>query len=178
MKKLPHQQFIEDNEIAVDTLPKMLQKRIKGFEELQEDLEHTTEHDREQLLDKLDLLSLELEEDLEEQFEDQLENNDVVEEDSELKEHDTIPVENVEGRTDPKTVVPELEVVVEGKSENEEDEDILSQLFSKNQLKISPTQLIKKGFKRKLDHKVIAVGKYALYRGKYDTCYTLILKNK
>ena len=154
----------------------MLQKRIKGFEELQEDLEHTTEHDREQLLDKLDLLSLELEEDLEEQFEHQLENNDVEDEEPELKE-EVLPVENVEERNDVATAIPEPQIATEVKSENS-DEDILNQLFSKKQLKVSPAQLIDKGFRKKLDNKLIPVGKYALYRGKYDTCYTLLLKEK
>jgi hypothetical protein len=177
MKKFPHQQFIEDNGIAIDTLPKMLQKRFKGFEELQEDLEHTTEHDREQLLDKLDLLSMELEEDLEEQFEHQLENNDE-EEEPEVKEEIALPDETIEENNASITATAEPEIADEVKSVNDEDEDILSQLFSKKQLKVSPAQLIDKGFKKKLDNKLIAVGKYALYRGKYDTCYTLLLKEK
>lgn len=172
MKKFPHQQFIEDNGIAIDTLPKMLQKRIKGFEELQEDLEHTTEHDREQLLDKLDLLSLELEEDLEEQFEHQLENNDVEEEEPDLKE-EPLPVDKIEESNDVATAIPEPQIGAEVKSEND-DEDILNQLFSKKQLTVSPEQLIGKGFKKKLDKKLIIVGNYSLYRGKYDTCYALV----
>src|SRR3989338_3864035 len=76
MKKFPHQQFIEDNNLDTQTLPEMLQKRIKGFDELEEDLQHTTDEDKEKLLNKLESLSFELEEDLEEHFEDQLENND------------------------------------------------------------------------------------------------------
>lgn len=177
MKKFPHQQFIEDNGIAIDTLPKMLQKRINGFVELQEDLEHTTEHDREQLLDKLDQLSMELEEDLEEEFEEQLENNDVEEDEPELKE-DVIPDETIEEKNESASPVPEPAIAAETKSVTDNDEDILSQLFSKKQLTISPAQLIKKGFTKKLEDKLIAVGKYALYRGKYDTCYTLLLKEK
>jgi hypothetical protein len=254
MKKFPHQQFIEDNEIAIDTLPKMLQKRIKGFEELQEDLEHTTEHDREQLLDKLDLLSMELEEDLEEEFEERLENNDYEEEEviedskpeknevaltepeivepnaieteatepeiiePELvepqaiepvaKEHDINQPETMkeeiidekvnEGVSEEKIIAPEVnetsssveepaviaevetgsvksEIEVETRDSSTTDEEVLHDLYLKKQLKVSPIQLIQKGFQTKPNNRLIRIGKYTLYRGKYDTCYTLQL---
>ena len=76
MKKYPHQVFLAENKLKTEQLPKQLQKRIKGFEELQEDLEHAVDDDHDRLAKKLDHLSLELEEDLYEEFEDQLENNE------------------------------------------------------------------------------------------------------
>ena len=76
MKKFPHEQFLDENNIDYKLLPEMLYKRIKGFEELKDDLEHTTDEDKEKLTSKLEMLSHELLEDLEEHFEDHLENND------------------------------------------------------------------------------------------------------
>ena len=76
MKKYPHQVFLAENKLKTEQLPKQLQKRIKGFEELQEDLEHAVDDDHDRLAKKLVHLSLELEEDLYEEFEDQLENNE------------------------------------------------------------------------------------------------------
>ncbi len=187
MKKFPHQQFIEYNGIVIDKLPLQLQKRIKGFEELENDLQHTTEHDREQLVDRLEALSYELEEDLEEQFEDQLENNDEEEEEEE-EPLETITVQEKENKKD--VVLPEILDHVETENKNtdlvtdpeeeilSEDEEILKKLFTTKQLKVSPVQLIRKGLKAKLDKKIIRIGKYALCRGKYDTCYQLTLAEK
>lgn len=78
-KQFPHKHFLEDNSeaIAKRPLPEFLIKRIKGFEELEEDLPHTTDEDRERLEARLERLSHELDEDLEEYFEQELENNDL-----------------------------------------------------------------------------------------------------
>ena len=83
--KFPHKQFLENNKdiIAAHPLPDMLQKRILGFEELEEDLPHTTDEDYARLLNKLENLSHELDEDLEEYFERWLENNDEEEDEEE-----------------------------------------------------------------------------------------------
>lgn len=54
--KFPHQQFLETNKdiLAGYELPEMLRKRILGFEELQEDLQHTTDEDHARLLHRLE----------------------------------------------------------------------------------------------------------------------------
>jgi hypothetical protein len=188
MKKYPHQQFIEDNKIELDNLLKLLQKRIHGFEELESDLQHTTEHDREQLIDKLELLSHEILEDLEEQFEDQLENND--EEEEVVPEEEIEPV--AESKEDEKkteeapfisqaetsTPIDDEAVVVTEDEPLSDDETILKTMYASRQLKVAPTQLIRNGFRTPLDKRIIRVGKYALHRGKYDTHYQLLLSEK
>jgi hypothetical protein len=182
MKKFPHQQFIEDNDIPLDTLPKMLKKRIEGFEELENDLQHTTEHDRDQLIDKLELLSHELQEDLEEQFEDQLENNDEEADDpvpvEPEKEKDEIIAEPSPASANEVNVSTNNPIASEDNQPSSGDEGILQQLYVAKQLNISPLELIRKGLKTRLDDRIIKVGKYALYRGKYDTNYQLLLTEK
>ena len=106
MIQFPHQQFAIDNNLDINDLPRMLQKRILGFEELQDDLQHTTEQDKAKLRAKLDKLSYELEEDLEQHFEHHLENNDVQEE----------PEPEVELHSE---LVPELEQQAEPAPEQE-----------------------------------------------------------
>lgn len=118
MKNFPHEKFLEDNNIDYKTLPEMLYKRIKGFEELKEDLEHTTDEDREKLIAKLETLSHELDEDLEEHFEDYLENNDQEED----EQPEVIPAavdEQILGETD---VEPISEVGEELASDTKEEE--------------------------------------------------------
>jgi|SRR3954462_1903808 len=192
MRKFPHQQFIEENNISLDTLPNQLKKRILGFDELENDLQHTTEHDQEQLIDKLENLSHELEEDLEEEFEDRLENND--EEDEEDTSDDVVVPATIEAAEESdkqeipgeSTKVDDTEDIQskEPKEEIEkgtslfEDEEILEKLYTSKSLQVSPAQLIRKGFKANLGNKIIRVGKYALHRGKYDTCYQLLLTQK
>lgn len=181
MKKFPHQQFIENNGIALEQLPLMLQKRIKGFEELEDDLKHTTEHDQEQLVDKLELLSHEIEEDLEEQFEDQLENND------EREEEVVVETEGIKEIAEPSPVsirAEALETIAENSKAVHEgkplsgDEAILKKMYVSKQLTISPAHLIRNGFQTPLDNRIIRVGKYALHRGKYENSYLLLLVEK
>lgn len=265
MKKFPHQQFMEDNQLAIATLPQMLQKRIKGFDELEEDLRHTTDEDKEKILSKLETLSQELDEDLEEHFEDYLENNDREEDEqlevisaavgehilaeadvepiSEIAEESTVGTKEEEIQTEPametlEEPIPETneeeipteparktleelipktneeeiqaepiqEPVEETVSESQEeplkeavtetpeesmevnsgpepikeptDEEILESLLTdKNQL-VYPLDLKKKGFKGDLQGRTMIVGKFCLHRGKYDTCYKIILKSQ
>lgn len=168
MKKYPHQEFIENNLIDINSLPKMLQKRINGFDELENDLQHTTEHDRAQLVDKLETLSHEIQEDLDEEFEDQLENNDAEEEPT------AVPKKELAA----KDIQVEINKPVKDKDVKPSgNEAILEKMYAEKQLTISPEQLIQKGFKVPLDKKII-VGKYSLSRGKYDKCYQLIIAGK
>jgi hypothetical protein len=221
MKKFPHQQFIEDNNLDIQTLPEMLQKRIKGFDELEEDLQHTTDEDKEQLISKLETLSSELEEDLEEHFEEQLENND--QEEDELPEVVMEPIpevveapESVVEKIIPEAaeeimeeLVPEPEAIVEEtiseataevaeepapEPEIQEeavepdpepepvleptDEEILEGLLNSKKSHILPAELKEKGFKTSLNERRLLVGKFCLHRGKYDTCYKIILKSE
>lgn len=194
MKKFPHQQFIDDNNLDIQTLPEMLQKRIKGFDELEEDLQHTTDEDKEKLMGKLETLSHELAEDLEEHFEEHLENNDQEEDEQpELTpEHNPVQEPEVqEPEVQKEEVQPEIapepleEVASEPQEETPEpilepvkeptDEEILEGLFSDKKHLVLPSELKGKGFKIDLNSKRIVVGKFCLYRGKYDTCYKIVI---
>jgi len=179
MKKFPHQQFIEDNNLDIQTLPEMLQKRIKGFDELEEDLQHTTDEDKEKLIAKLETLSHELAEDLEEHFEEQLENND--QEEDEQPEIAPEPIQE-EPILEPEPEIQEevVQTEPEPKSEAPEptDEEILEGLFNGKKHLVLPSELKEKGFKASLDNKRLLVGKFCLHRGKYDTCYQLVLKSE
>lgn len=172
MKKFPHQQFLEDNRVAIGSLPDMLQKRIKGFDELEDDLAHTTDEDREKLLDKLENLSHELAEDLEEHFEEQLENNDLEEDDEVAPEPEPeLQIEVVEPEPTPEEEPePEPEPITEPT-----DEKILESLLAEKKHTILPGELKDKGFKGQLGAKRLLVGKFCLHRGKYDTCYKILI---
>ncbi|MCC6837376.1 MAG: hypothetical protein IT234_02445 [Bacteroidia bacterium] len=190
MKKFPHQQFIEDNNLDIQTFPEMLQKRIKGFDELEEDLQHTTDEDKEKLLNKLESLSYELEEDLEEHFEDQLENND--EEEDEQPEISPEPIQE-EPTPEPE---PEPEPLEEPAPEPQEeiqeptpepepepvkkptDEEILEGFVADKKHQVFPSELKERGFKTSLNSKRLLVGKFCLQKGKYDTCYKIIIKGE
>ena len=182
MKKFPHQQFLEDNRVAIESLPDMLQKRIKGFDELEDDLAHTTDEDKEKLVDKLENLSHELAEDLEEHFEEQLENND--QEDDEQPEPVLEQVEEIVPEPEPEVLeeVVELEPTPEVEPEPEPeptreatDEEILESLLADKKHTIQPGDLKSKGFKGQLGAKRLIVGKFCLHRGKYDTCYKILI---
>ncbi len=185
MKKFPHQQFIEDNNLDIQTFPEMLQKRIKGFDELEEDLQHTTDEDNEKLISKLETLSHELAEDLEEHFEEHLENND--QEEDEQPEITPEPIqEEPTPEPEPEVQEPEPEIqeeVAEPDPESEPvleptDEEILEGLLNSKKSHVSPSELKGRGFKTSLNEKRILVGKFCLHRGKYDTCYKIILKSE
>jgi hypothetical protein len=185
MKKFAHQQFIEDNKIDKETLPDMLKKRMQGFEELQEDLEHTTEEDEEALLHKLEMLSHELAEDLEEHFEDELENNDVEEEEevvAEIEKDHPIPTheEFDEDKGYPSEENTDISEPVEKDStethEELTDEDLLEQLYEGNMLEVLPAHMAEMGFKTRLIGRNIAIGKFLLHKGKYDKRYKIALK--
>jgi len=176
MKKFPHQQFIEDNNLDIQTLPEMLQKRIKGFDELEEDLQHTTDEDKEKLMGKLETLSHELAEDLEEHFEEHLENND--QEEDEQSEIAQEPIQE-EPAPEPEPEIQEEVAQTEPEPIHEPtDEEILEGLFSGKKHLVLPSELKEKGFKASLDNKRLLVGKFCLHRGKYDTCYQLVLKSE
>lgn len=191
MRKFPHQQFMEDNKIDIQALPQMLQKRIKGFDELEEDLQHTTDEDKERLTDKLETLSHELAEDLEEHFEEHLENNDQEEDEQpeivleqveetkaepepELQEEIVEPEITPEVEPEPE-VTPEAEPELELEPKEPTDEEILESLLADKKHKILPTELKEKGFKGQLGAKRLLVGKFCLHRGKYDTCYKILI---
>ncbi|MBI2271045.1 MAG: hypothetical protein HYU69_11935 [Bacteroidetes bacterium] len=181
MKKFPHQEFITDNYDVIKSFPPsdLLQKRILGFDELEEDWKHTTGEDEQELLSKLESLSHELMEDLEEQYEDHLENND--QEEEEQPEIAAEPIqEEPTPQPEPEIQEPEPEIQ-EDKSEPESeapeptDEEILAGLFAENKHLVLLSELKEKGFKAGLDSKRLLVGKFCLHRGKYDTCYKIVI---
>lgn len=204
-EKFPHEKFLEDNNIDYKTLPEMLYKRIKGFDELKEDLQHTTDEDQGQLIEKMEMLSHEILEDLEEEFEGNLENNDEEEETEEPEQvENTIPsvieepvVEPIPEPEPPVEEEPTVEPVPETLTEQEPpfeteaaqpqdeiipelskeptDEEILEDFIANQKKMITQAELKAKGFKTPLNGKVIYVGKLCLHKGKYDTCYKIIV---
>ncbi|TAL61194.1 MAG: hypothetical protein EPN85_05515 [Bacteroidetes bacterium] len=179
MKKFPHQQFIGDNQVNIETLPEMLQKRIKGFDELQEDLQHTTDEDNERLMGKLETLSHELAEDMEEHFEEHLENNDREEDEPEVLP-EPIQEEKAEEPA-PEPIQEEPAPIQEQEPEpvhEPTDEEILAALLAGNKELVLPSELKEKGFKTDLNGRKLLVGRFCLNRGKYDTCYQIILKSE
>lgn len=84
MEKFAFEQFIQDNNIDINTLSPNLKKRILGFQELKEDYQHAIDEDQEDLEATIKNLAMELEEDLYEEFEDRLENNDTAEDEAGL----------------------------------------------------------------------------------------------
>lgn len=185
MKKFPHEQFLDENSIDYKLLPEMLYKRIRGFEELKDDLEHTTDEDKEKLISKLEMLSHELLEDLEEHFEDHLENNDQeegeqpepIQEQEEPIEEEQTPEPEVQPEPEPEIEpVVQEEPVVEPEAARElSDEEILEELVADKKHLVLPSELQEKGFKTGLEGKRLVVGKFCLHRGKYDTCYKIII---
>lgn len=173
-EKFPHEQFLKDNNIDYKTLPEMLYKRIKGFEELKEDLDqdNITDEDRDKLTEQLEMLSHELSEDLEEEFEDHLENNDQEEEEEEKTEPEPTVVEE-EPAIEPEPVLQE-EIAPEPSIEPS-DEEILKDFITNQKALVSQAELKAKGFKTPLNGKVVYVGKLCLHKGKYDTCYKIIV---
>jgi hypothetical protein len=187
MKKFPHQEFITDNYDVIKSFPPsdLLQKRILGFDELEEDWKHTTGEDEQELLSKLESLSHELMEDLEEQYEDHLENNDQDEEEQpevaeEPLQEEPAPepepeIKEPEPEIEEEKVEPEPEPEVEASEPT--DEEILEGLFTDKKHHVLPSELHEKGFKTSLNSKRLLVGKFCLHKGKYDTCYQLVLKS-
>lgn len=181
-KKFPHKKFLLENKdiIATHPVPDMLKKRILGFEELEEDLEHTEDEDKEELINRMEDLSLELDEDLEEFYEDLLENNDSQEEEPEPKASLAAPA------PEPKMQKPEVALapVKETPKPNftpqsnpvikNTDESILENLLKAKTSTIMPDKLLALGFKTPLGAKSIQVGHYLLYKAKYALYYSII----
>ncbi|MCB9448664.1 MAG: hypothetical protein H6585_10005 [Flavobacteriales bacterium] len=162
MKTYRHQRFLQENNIDISTLPEMLQKRINIFGVLLKKLDETVEEDKEELLNKLETLDLEIEEDLEDYFDGKLENNeeDYTEED--------------------KAILKAQEEAEQKKKEEEEkaakqpsDEELLENLLKSGIQLISSAELKQKGFKGKLENRQLRVGNYQLCMGIYDLKYRI-----
>ncbi len=80
-KNYKHRDFLQNNNIETSTLSPLLQKRIKGFEELLDDYEHAVDEDSDKMKSQILQLDMELEEDLYDEYEEWLENNDEIKED-------------------------------------------------------------------------------------------------
>lgn len=79
-KKFKHKVFLSDNNIEVSTLSGLLKKRMRGFDELVEDYQHTLNEDQQVMEDNITQLDMEIEEDLYDEYEQWLENNEEAEE--------------------------------------------------------------------------------------------------
>lgn len=181
-KRFPHKKFLSENKdiLATHPMPDLLNKRILGFEELEEDLEQTEDEDREELLNRMEDLSLELDEDLEEFYEDILENNDSQDDEPEMKPAQvTVTGESI--MQQPLAAPASANAAAKTKShlenkasEKNTDEAILENLLKSNTNVIMPDKLKAMGFKTILGAKSIQVGKYLLYKAKYALYYNII----
>lgn len=180
----PHKKFLEDHQdlLTEHPLPEMLQKRLDGFSELEAKLNDTTDLHRSQLEERLETLSHELDEDLEEYFEEFLDNN-------ELDEEMTAAV--VAPHEIPEPLQNESDKVRQGPGEAEElqstpddpttdleeeltDEKVLDSLVKVNETYISISELRKRGFTGHLGARLIKVGRFILYKKRYDFSYVII----
>lgn len=184
-EEYPHLTFLSDNRIDVEKLPRLLQKRIHGFEELQEDLPHTTEEDRPDLVHRLNALSLEIEEDLEEFYEDRLEPDPDQEEEEEEPQAEEIPVvaepEPVVDMpvSEPEPLAPpaeQPEVLPEPSSEVVlTDAQIIMSLWKEGYRQLLPGIAAAKGLKTPLTARRIFIGNFCLQRRKYSSFYDISL---
>ena len=195
MKTYAFDEFIKENNIKTEELSELLQQRIIGFNDLREDFQHTVGKDREILEKKLENLADELEEDLYDEFEHLLENNSESEPDrQEIEEQERIAKErekaSLERREKEQKQLKEKQIQKEKiealRKEKEArkaeearlaainpDETLLANLYQKGKRKIGRSELIKLGFKGKLEQKRIAVGKYQLSKSLFSFTYSI-----
>lgn len=156
MKNIKFKKFLENNKQEIEQLSQPLQEKIILFERLYDILTDLEQNDKPDILEKLELLDLELLEDIEQEYEDQLEHNERLEELSNsptiarvLKKDDANPLSSDERLLQ--------RLVSEGKTQN-----------------IGRSQLIEMGFKTKLQ-KSLVLGNYALRRsGVWHYTYDII----
>ena len=181
-EEYPHLTFLSENHIDTETLPRLLQKRIRGFEELYEDLPHTLAEDRPDLVNRLNTLSLEIEEDLEEHYADRLESDpDEIEE--LLTEDTTVITEPAETsftvpaeqeQPSPQTLEPEAPS--EPASEKiATDSEIVWSLWKEGYRQLLPGVAAAKGLKTPLRARKIIIGNFCLQRRKYSSFYDISL---
>ena len=173
-----HQELLKENNIEVTAIPdNLLQKRIRGFDELLEDYEHTVDEDREQMKTQIIKLDLELEEDLYELYDAQLDNNDDVEEDApkkiEPKVEEVEKIEKAEMEDNivkvekSERVVKKKRLIVPTPPVNK-DEVIIEKLIKNGYSSINRVNLRKLGFEGVLEEKRHHVGKYILTKAAFN----------
>jgi len=151
-----HRELLKENDLKTSDIPdKLLQQRIRGFDELLEDYEHTVDEDREQMQNQLIGLDLELEEDLYELYDEQLDNNDDVEE--EVPKKVELKVEKTEKKP---LIVPTKPI--------NKDEAILEKLVKNGYSSINRVNLRKLGFEGVLEDNRHHVGKYILTKAAFN----------
>lgn len=77
--KSTFQEFLTDNRLQPASLPDPIQRKIRIFREMEEDMKELDETDRSLLADKMEALDQEIWEDLMDEYEDRLTNNEVIE---------------------------------------------------------------------------------------------------
>jgi hypothetical protein len=189
MKTYTFEEFIKDNKIKTEELSELLQQRIVGFNDLREDLEHTLGKDREVMESKLENLADELEEDLYDEFEHLLENNSepesepdrqtIEDEDRKAKEKEKREKERKEREQREQQRREKLAQKEKEKAEADRiaalnpDEVLLEKLFKQGKKKMGRSELIKAGYKGKLEQKRILVGKYRLSKAFFSYTYVI-----
>lgn len=169
----PHLTFLRKNNIDVDKLPKLIRQRIKGFEEIQEDLPYLVEEDQPVIEETLQKLSYEIEEDLEEEFEDQLENNEIEEE---LVEVEKAPDDAEEPEEE---FIPEQELIPEPEFNSlpPTPEEILSELYEQGKRRLMLQDLKEAGIPVS-NQRITKVGEFCLIKGRYQNCYSLVFRKE
>ncbi len=182
-RKFKHRTFLNENNIRVETLPHLLRKRIRGFDELVEDYQHTLQEDQETMKDYIKQLDLEIEEDLYALFEFDLENNEEVEglekevekpldskkekEEQEVGFEEKHKEESKEESKAKQKVLPLAAKSLKQAPETLDDEAILEELWKMNRktnLKRSSLKGI--GIKNALRGWKFTIGKYQLKRSR------------
>lgn len=148
MKKIEHQIFLKRNKLAVNILLQPIQEKIEIFNRMYQLLEKVTNTEKEDLLDQLEILDLEILDDIDEEYADRLEFNT-------LSEDDIQPAEPVLTKH-PK---PKVELTIIQK-----DESILDELVKMKCTRgIGRSKFIDLGLKTTLGWNTV-IGKYLIKR--------------
>ena len=155
--------FIKDNNLDITkdfSLP--IQKQVAIFNKLREKKEDTIEEDRIKVDKTLQERALKILSDMEEELQDQLINNEIVEtEKPKVSKSKPIPEQKVS-----KPIALS------------DDEQIIQRIFYQGIYKVSRSELLKRGFKTKLEGKKIRVGKYLLVKFRFSYHYSIVLSKK
>lgn len=155
MKKIEHQIFLTSNKLDANLLLEPIQEKIEIFNRMHKLLETVSDCEKEDLLEQLEALDLEILEDFDEEYADKLNYNEI----EEVLNNTELKLENVEEKLAEISKQPK-----EQASKKHSDESILEEL-----VKMGRTQNIGRstfkdlGIKTQLGWETI-IGKYRVVR--------------
>ncbi|TGV03595.1 hypothetical protein [Flavivirga rizhaonensis] len=151
MKKIEHHIFLYKNNLIIKSLLQPIQEKIAIFDRMYKLLETVSDCEKDELLEQLEALDLEIMEDLDEEYADTLSNNELVDE------------ANEESPTTEK--VEEVNIKIKSKkSKKLSDESILDELVQKGLTDtIGRTTLRDLGLQAPLGWDTV-IGKYRVIR--------------